>query len=403
MNEFEFTPESSSIEQSPETERFSPPSLSETANLAAFREPMLAGEKRSKKTPRVGPWIATTAISLVLALAMGGLSLWISLHPKTVTYATYDVPQSNTPAYSYRDDVETGDAMTSQEIIRKLTPSVVTVTVSKNGATAGFGSGIIYTDDGYIVTNAHVISGAQAVSVKTHDKKTYNARIVGYDSDSDVGVLKIEATDLTPAEFGKSSETVPGDRVIAIGTPYVQSMEYTATEGIVSALRSNEDLVELGYTLNLIQHDAAINSGNSGGPLINVYGQVIGINTIKISGTYENLGFALQIDEVVPLVEQLMTTGKVVRPAIGIVGSTYRGSEYSGVYVHSLTDGGPAAAAGLREGDIILKVNEQTVSSINQIKNYLNTKKIGDTVTVTYVRNNEVRETSMKLIELKAE
>ena len=393
MDEFEFSPEASSIEQ-PVTP---PPALRpETdASLRPYEQPA------AKKRPNAF-WKVLSVVSICLALAMSGVALYFAAQQKGIL--VYDVPQSNSPTYSYRTDVKEGDALTNQEIIKKVSPSVVTVSVevaSAQGQGSGFGTGIIYTGNGYILTNAHVVEDALSISVKDYDGKTYEATLVGMDTDSDVAVIKIEAEGLTPAEFGKSSQLVPGDKVIAIGTPYVQNMEYTATEGMVSALRESVNFTDLGYMLDLIQHDAAINSGNSGGPLINIYGQVVGINTIKISGTYENLGFALQIDAVLPLAEELMNNGKIVRPGIGITGSTYSADDITGVYVHSVVEGSPAEAAGLRVGDVIIKANDTEIDSINRLKNLINACKVGDTVEITYLRDDVVKKVNMTLTELK--
>lgn len=396
MDEFEFSPDASSIEQPQQ------PIPEQIPAEGKVYPPPHASTIREQKSGN-GFWKVFSVVSLCLALTMSAVALWMAGQQKTVVY---DVPQSTTPSYNYRTDVKEGDALTSQEIIKKVTPSVVTVSVqiaSEQGQGTGFGTGIIYTDNGYILTNAHVVDKALSISVKDHKGETYDAKLIGLDSDSDVAIIKIEAKDLIPAEFGQSSKTVPGDKVIAIGTPYVQNMEYTATEGMVSALRESVNFTDLGYTLDLIQHDAAINSGNSGGPLINVYGQVIGINTIKIAGTYENLGFALQIDAVLPLAEELMNHGKITRAGIGITGSTYNADDITGVYIHSVVKNGPAYNAGLREGDVIIKANDTEVDSINRLKNLINGCKIGDTVAITYLRDDVVQKVDLTLTELVAE
>ncbi len=396
----EFSPYSSSMEQAPVVRKVSAPTPVVVSPVASAPSPAIAdNEKRSKN----GLWLVIAIIAICVSLLMGVFALWAAKNAPE----SFQIPQSVTPSYNYRDNVTEEDKLTPQEIIAKVSPSVVTVSVEgigENGQkAAGFGTGIIYTDNGYILTNAHVIDGAASVSVTDSQGKTYTAKVVGSDADSDTAVIKIDATGLTPAEFGKSSEVVPGDYVIAIGTPYDVNLSLTATEGMVSALRESLNFPELGYTLDLIQHDAAINSGNSGGPLVNVYGQVIGINSIKISGTYENLGFALQIDDVLPLAEQLMNTGKVSRPGIGITGYTYDTPDMKGAFVYTVVAGGPADKAGLKPGDIIIKAGDKDIQSIDELKSLLQGMSIGDSVELTYLRNNSIHTTQLVLEELNAQ
>lgn len=407
-NQFKFSPEASSIEQIPEA----------TAAPAAVQplppqEPKNVSSAREQKKGKYGALLTVTIIAVAFSLLMSAFALWVAISGNgmtpglgngTGTGQDHQIPQSSTPSYNYDENVTEQDALTPQQIIQKLSPSVVTVLVEgydDNGQPAsGFGTGIVYTDNGYILTNAHVVENTTAVTVRDWQETEYTATVIGSDSASDVAVIKIEAAGLTPAQFGTSASVVPGDSVIAIGTPYADNLSLTSTSGMVSALRDNMSFPELGYTLDLIQHDAAINSGNSGGPLVNVYGQVIGINSIKISGTYENLGFALQIDAVLPLAQEIMNTGKVSRPGIGITGTTYETADMRGAYVYSVVPNGPAANAGLRKNDIIIKADDTEISSIEDLKDFLGEKKVGDTVTITYVRNNTVRTTELVIGEL---
>lgn len=397
MESYDFSPETSSMEQPAVTRQNPEPEQPSVPPVTAYAP---APVEVSPKKPKNGMWMAIAIIALCLSLLMGTFAIWAAKNSQQ----SFIIPQSVTPSFQFRDNVTEGDKLTSQEIIAKVSPSVVTVSVEgigENGQMAsGFGTGIIYTDNGYILTNAHVVDGASKISVTDHNEKTYSAKLVGSDADSDTAVIKIDASGLTPAEFGQSSKVVPGDYVIAIGTPYDTNLAYTATEGMVSALREGLNFPELGYTLDLIQHDAAINSGNSGGPLVNIYGQVIGINSIKISGTYENLGFALQIDDVLPLAEQLMNTGKVSRPGIGISGYTYDTPNLKGAFVYTVVPGGPADQAGLKPGDIIIKAGTADVKSIDELKSLLQSMKIGDSVELTYVRNNSVHTTQLVLGDL---
>lgn len=375
--------------------------ISEAPPKAQPTEAPVVAEKKSKN----GVWIVIAVIAISISLLMGAFALWaVGNSPESLDFnqnLDVDIPQSNTPTFNYRENVTEGDKLTPQEIIAKVSPSVVTISVEivqGNKVSAGFGTGIIYTDNGYILTNAHVVEGATKIKVTDYNGKTHTAKLVGADTQSDTAVIKISGTDFPAAEFGKSAALVPGDPVIAIGTPYDENLSYTATQGMVSALRKDLSFRELGYTLNLIQHDAPINSGNSGGPLINEYGQVIGINSIKISGTYENLGFALQIDDVIPLAEEIMKTGKVSRPGIGISG--YTNEDPKGVYVYTVVPDGPADQAGLEPEDVIIKVNDQNMETIEQLKAILKDCSIGDTLTITYIRGDAVHTAQLTLGEL---
>jgi len=411
MDEYTFSPDSCAMEQ-PSTSAPAAPQTPAGPDLSAAPEVTPAPDPIPeeptvpvRKPPRNGLWMTVAIIAICISLVLGGYAVWAAKN-SAISFGSPvpDIPQSVTPSYNYRTDVSEEDKLTDQEIIKKLTPSVVTIAVriSSQGQTVnGLGTGIIYTDNGYILTNAHVVEDAVSISVTDHEGKEFPAKLIGADTASDTAVIKIEEKDLIPAEFGESSKLVPGDRVIAIGTPYSATLAYTATEGMVSALRYDMNF-STGYTYDLIQHDAAINSGNSGGPLVNVYGQVVGINTIKISGTYENLGFALQIDQVLPIAEELMEHGKIVRPGIGITGATYDADGVQGVYIDSVVPGGPADTAGLKRGDIIVKAGDTDVTTIEGLKEVINSLKIGDTLHVTYRRNNKVSTADLVLGELNA-
>ncbi len=393
--QFDFSPETSSMEQVQ-----TPAPIVPQAPVVSAAIPEETPAPKPEKKPKNGLWLALAIMALSISILTGCFAVYAAKSGQMI----YQIPQSVTPNYNFRENVEIGDKLTNQEIIQKVSPSVVTVMVevSENGQTAtGFGTGIIYTDNGYILTNAHVVAEARNVAVTDINGNRYNAKVVGQDAQSDTAVIKIEATGLTPAEFGQSSKVVPGDKVIAIGTPYDMNLSYTATEGMVSALRDSLQFPELGYTLDLIQHDAAINSGNSGGPLVNEYGQVIGINSIKISGTYENLGFALQIDDVIPLAQELMNNGKISRPGIGISGYTFEADNLKGAFIYTVVENGPAHKAGLQPGDIIIKADDTVIETIDELKEALQSKKIGDKVTVTYMRNNQIHTAELVLEELQ--
>ena len=418
MDEFTFSPDSCAMEQTPlpregaatplptaapSVEPATPAEVPATEPATEPEVPPTA--KKAPKPPRNGLWMTVAIIAVCVSLLLGAIAIW-SAKSGTIDYNSpvADIPQSVTPSYNYRTEVDPGDTLTDQEIVKKLTPSVVTVnvTISAQGQTGiGYGSGVIYTDNGYILTNAHVVESAVSVSVTDHEGKEYAAKIVGQDAKTDVAVLKIEATGLIPAEFGQSSQLVPGDRVIAIGTPYAPTLAYTVTAGVVSRLR-NQLKFSTGDVFDVVQHDAAINSGNSGGPLVNIYGQVVGINNIKLVGKYENLGFALQIDQVIPIAEELMRNGSIARPGIGITGATYDADGVKGTYIHAVEADGPAAKAGLKPGDIIIKAGDTDVATMDELKAVMNSMKIGDTLHITYRRGNTVYTTDVVLAELSA-
>ena len=282
--------------------------------------------------------------------------------------------------------------------------SIISVTQSGKAS----GTGIIMSADGYIITNHHVIENAQAVSVLTNDDKEYTAAIVGSDETSDLAVLKIEASGLQAAEFGDSSVLQVGDSVVAIGDPLGVTLRGTMTDGIISAI--NRDLTVNDRTMNLIQTNAALNNGNSGGPLINCYGQVIGINTMKMSNFYsssttvEGIGFAIPIDDVLAMVKDIMTDGYVTnKPYIGItpqnmtaqMAQQYRYDVTQGVFVCSVEPGSAAEKAGLQMGDVITKIGDTAISDMNDLNAAKKSYRAGDTVTLTIYRAGGTKEVEL--------
>ena len=300
-------------------------------------------------------------------------------------------------------------ALSLQEIYRRCIGSVVSiVTVTPSGKASG--TGIIMSEDGYVITNHHVIESAQAVSVLTADSREYTASIIGSDETSDLAVLKIEADGLQAAEFGDSSVLQVGDSVAAIGDPLGTALRGTMTDGIVSAI--NRDLTVNDRTMSLIQTNAALNNGNSGGPLINCYGQVIGINTMKMSNFYsssttvEGIGFAIPIDTAKPIIDELIEKGYVSgRPAIGIDGETlpatyriyYRLPQ--GIYVTRVYQNSDAAAKGVSEGDIITAINGVSVTTMEQLNRVKNQYTAGDTITLTIYRGGVSSDVEIILMD----
>lgn len=299
-------------------------------------------------------------------------------------------------------------------ISRQVGPSVVGVRVSYTAHTffgsteaEGEGSGIIYSKDGYIITNYHVIEEAMTnssakVSVILSTGDVLEAKVVGGDAVTDVAVIKVEKTGLTAAEFGDSEAIEVGELAVAIGNPLGQEFAGSVTVGYISAL--NRTITSSGTTYNLIQTDAAINSGNSGGPLVSSSGKVIGINTAKISATgVEGMGFSIPINEALPIVEELITNKKVTRPYIGISGvaideiDAKRYNLVEGVYVQSVEIKSPAELGGLRQGDVITEVNGTKVLSVPEINVIKNKLKAGDKINIKVYRDKEYKELTITL------
>ncbi len=302
------------------------------------------------------------------------------------------------------------DGLSLQEIYRRNIPSVVSISCTGYGGTST-GSGVIFDRRGYIVTNHHVISGAEGITVLLTDGRELTAALVGKDSVSDLAVLQIFAEDLTAVSFGDSESLQVGDTVVAIGDPLGIKFRGTMTDGIISAI--NRDVEMSGRTMNLIQTNAALNSGNSGGPLINRYGQVIGINTMKIGAFADNagvegIGFAIPSATVKAVVEDLITYGYVPgRPTLGLQAESFsRFYQHfyrlpGGLFVSGVDSGGPAEAAGIREGDILLTVDGEAVGGTDDLSAILSGHGVGDILAVTVYRNGETLTTQLTLGEAK--
>ena len=313
----------------------------------------------------------------------------------------------------------TVSAMSDQDIAAKLTPSVVCIqnyqvtqnygfmqtdTSDSSVSPAGEGSGIIMSEDGYIITNAHVVEGATSLKVITSDGETYEAQLIGSDTVTDLAVVKIDATGLTAAEFGSSKDLRVADKVMAIGNPGGHELSSSVTIGYVSALNRAIANNTTGYTMEYIQTDAAINPGNSGGALINEYGQVVGINSAKISATgYEGLGFAIPIDTAQPIISDLIQYGYVKdRAVLGISGQfidSMTGRFYGlpqGEYVAQLNSS-EAQASGLQVGDVITAIDGQQLDSESILRSAILSKKPGDTVTLQVYRSSTQQSATVEL------
>lgn len=298
-------------------------------------------------------------------------------------------------------DAKTNNSYTAAKASEKVSDSVVGILCYSDDVpdqadtttASSQGSGIIFSQDGYVITNAHVIGNsktAYAIRVVTSDGKVYKAGVVGYDSRTDIAVLKMDdAKGLTPATFGDSSQLEVGQDIIVVGNPGGLDYQNTTTKGVISAL---DRKLSTSSLTKYIQTDAAINPGNSGGPLVNYYGQVVGITTSKIvSETYEGMGFAIPSQTVKSIVDTLVKNGYVEgRVKIGISGiavTSDQASNYNipqGIYVQSIVSGGPCDGTSLEEGDIITEVDGETITSFADVYAILETHKPGDKIKVKY-------------------
>ncbi|MGN0607376.1 MAG: S1C family serine protease [Oscillospiraceae bacterium] len=348
----------------------------------------------------------------------------------TVLQNTDSEPENNASQKSLIELASRENALSVPDIVNKVMPSVVGISStfqyqyqfgfgqSQTQTGTGTGTGIIMSEDGYIITNAHVIYDEQyglasAVSVMLVDETEYEATLVGYDTESDIAVLKIQADNLTACEFGNSDDLVVGELVIAIGNPLGFELFGSVTSGIVSAL--NRDISINEKNMTLIQTDAAINAGNSGGPLVNSYGQVIGINSAKMSSSYgsasvEGLGFAIPITDAKTIIDDLINYGYVTgRPQFGITGENITESMANyyqvpvGVYVRFMDPEGAAAKAGIQIGDIIVALQDEPVTTTDELNKIKAEYKAGDTVKVTVSRNNQNIDINVVLQEKKAD
>jgi serine protease Do len=329
------------------------------------------------------------AIGVVLLV---GISLVIACNP------------SSASEYLYIDE-GIGPELSNQELVAEVAPAVVSIVVETVGYNwfyqavpeTGAGSGMIISPDGYIVTNNHVVEGAQKVTVTLNDGSVFPATIVGTDAQTDLAVVKIDASNLAYLHILRNSleQLEVLDPVIAVGNALALPGGATWTTGVVSNLgRSIEE--ENGVVLDdIIQIDAAINPGNSGGPLLDTAGQVVGIN-VAIASNAENIGFAISTDSIIPVVQSLITEGKVIRPWLGVSVMTvtptiqqyYNLAVDAGALIVSVTSGSPADEAGLRAGDVITNMDAEDISTAAELSSDIGSHQIGDQVEIVYYRGD---------------
>ena len=377
---------------------------------------------------------ALLALLLVAVIFLGGIAtamsilnirLFRELHQKedalTVAYAVQSQTEAETeppetlPREKASVDIQQTPGeegrqseLSFQEIYESNIPSVVSITAS-TGSGSATGTGVVLSANGYLVTNYHVIRQALSILVTLTDERELRASVIGEDPVSDLAVLRVDAADLVPASFGDSEKVRVGDTVVAIGDPLGVELRGTMTDGIVSAI--SRDVQVDGRTMNLIQTNAALNSGNSGGPLINRFGQVIGINTMKIgafadSTGVEGLGFAIPSATVQEVVNQLLSQGYVSgRPWLGVTGESFSAFYQrfyripKGLYVTEVQSGSPAEEAGMLAGDIILSADGSAVTDMESLDTQLYTHAPGDSMVLVVYRNGRQGTLTVTLTE----
>ena len=373
--------------------------------------PPPAGKKKRK-----GLWIFMGCLAVAVALSVTAFA-WRQLRnfgrDRFGQYSPYEVEtepgditiQSWPTGQGVKLDVlrDHGEALTAQEVYRQVNPSVVRVMVQV-GSKASLGTGVIFTENGYILTNYHVVEGGSDCYIALDTGASYQASYVAGDPVNDLAVLKVDARDLPAAEFGDSEDLEVGDTVYAIGNPLGYELWGTMTDGIVSAVDRNVTVD--GRTMTLIQTNAALNSGNSGGPLINEYGQVVGLNVIKMSSSYfsiEGLGFAIPSATMDRVVDDLLASGETqLQPVLGLsvlLEATQLSETESGLEVVEVTEGLAADRAGVRVGDYVLAADGYPLETSKDLLWVRRQKRIGDELTMTLWRDGEILEVTLSLRE----
>lgn len=409
-------------EQNTETVISEPPAGEPESGAYAPEEPLYrespeepadrdASEKKPKRKKKRG---ALRVLALILVCALvgtaagyGGSALHALLHPapEPVLKQSSTLEGAREQAELVHTSVKTGTLMTPAEVYAANVGSTVgirtEITTNFWGyqtTSAAAGSGFVLTADGYVLTNCHVIESADSITVSTYDGSEYPAELIGFDEAADIAVLKIEAEGLTPVVLGDSSLMRIGDPVVAIGNP-LGELTFSLTQGAISALDRRVTFSD-NNTMTLMQTDCAINSGNSGGALFNLYGEVIGITNGKYSGStssgasIDNIGFAIPYNSVRGLIGSIIETGCVVKPYIGVTVSTVsaEAQQYGlpqGASVRSTVEDSPAAKAGLQENDIITAVNGEPIATSQALVDIITASKPGDELELTVMRQQE--------------
>ena len=376
---------------------------------AAQPQPSAPVPEQKKKSGKAGKIVA---LLLACALVGGGSGFGAAAlmqknaaaQPQSTTQASSDasvmLEAKRQAAALQVASVDTGKVLTPSEVYAQNVNSTVGITTSittnyfgYQTTSAAAGSGFILTQDGYILTNYHVVEGSNSIKVTTYDGTSYDAQLIGYDESNDIAVLKIDASDLTPVVLGDSDTLNVGDSVVAIGNP-LGELTFSLTTGVVSALDRPVTL-STGTTMNLIQTDCAINSGNSGGALFNSYGEVVGITNAKYSSSsssgsasIDNIGFAIPINHVKNIITSIIEKGYIVKPYIGVSVTTVSSEMVSyglpqGAAVKAVSENSPAAECGLKINDIITAINGVSVTTMEQLNRVKNQFTAGQTITLT--------------------
>ena len=376
------------------------------------------GETQSPKKEKTPFWKkkgAVIACLLVAAMLAGfcGSAIGNAVFSSGSGTTIYEGKRPSTVVNT--SEVDTSKKMTAAEVYAANVNSTVGITtqVTTNfwGYTtqsAASGSGFILSADGYLLTNYHVIESASSIKATLYNGKSYDATLIGYDESNDIAVLKIDAEGLTPVTLGDSDNLNVGDDVIAIGNP-LGELTFSLTSGSVSAL-NREVTLSSNVTMNLIQTDCAINSGNSGGALFNLYGEVVGITNAKYSGSsgsgasIDNIGFAIPINSVRSIVDSIIEKGYVTKPYIGVMVSDVgeESTKYGlpeGAAVVSVTEGGPAEKAGIKANDIITEVNGKAISGKSDLSAVISEHAAGDKLTLSIYRQGETLSVTVEIGE----
>lgn len=350
--------------------------------------------------------LISTCVALSALGAFGGTMLAIHVNGgmgKAVLYQSVDTSKNkNSNATATNVSITDIANKTMDSVVEIKTEAVSTHSFFQQAIVSGAGSGVILSKDGYIVTNHHVIDGASKITVTTRSGKSYEAKLIGSDSATDLAVLKIEAEDLQPAVLGDSSKLNVGDTAVAIGNP-LGSLGGTVTSGIISAL--DREVTIDNQKMQLLQTNAAINPGNSGGGLFNANGELIGIVNAKSSGdSIEGLGFAIPVNRAKEIINNLIENGYVKgRASLGVTlvngSDSFFEEDTTQVYIYEVSKGGAADKAGLKRGDQILKIDDTSIKDISDVTTIISNHSAGDTIKMTVLRDTKTKTITVTLGE----
>ena len=389
-----------------------------TNNIEPQKEPVFNayGSEEKPKRKRGGAGLVAVALCCSLlgsALGAGGVIAWNAMQEEEEN-VTVIMKGDREPSVIQIAQIDTSKVMTPAEVYAANVNSTVGITTAittnfwgYTTTSAASGSGFIISEDGYILTNHHVIEDSSSITVSLYDGTTYDAALIGYDESNDIAVLKIEAEGLVPVVLGDSDNLNVGDSVVAIGNP-LGELTFSLTAGTVSA-KDREVTLSSNVTMDLIQTDCAINSGNSGGALFNLYGEVIGITNAKYSSgsgeaSIDNIGFAIPVNDILPIVESIIEKGYIAKPYIGVsiydVGAEAQAFGIpAGAAVQAVTEGSPAQESGLIAGDVITACNGTVIDGSSALKELVGSCQVGDELIITVYRQGETLELTLTVGE----